>query len=71
MDDLSSSIMDGRFHEQKYRLKQCGLKHHIYLVENMRSPGGQVHHSIPADSLSQAVINTQVTLIICYVSIQK
>ena len=33
MDDLASSIVDGRFREQKYRLKQSGLGHVIYLIE--------------------------------------
>ncbi|KAJ9077722.1 Crossover junction endonuclease mus81 [Entomophthora muscae] len=33
MDDLASSIKDGRFKEQKFRLKNCGAKKVIYLVE--------------------------------------
>lgn len=32
-DDLPSSIKDGRFQEQKYRLKKCGVRNIIYLVE--------------------------------------
>uniref|UniRef100_A0A182S9Q6 Crossover junction endonuclease MUS81 n=1 Tax=Anopheles maculatus TaxID=74869 RepID=A0A182S9Q6_9DIPT len=35
IDDLASSIKDGRFHEQKFRLKQCGLPNVIYLVEHL------------------------------------
>lgn len=33
MDDLASSICDGRFREQKHRMKQSGLGHVIYLIE--------------------------------------
>ncbi|KAI8901632.1 hypothetical protein BC833DRAFT_576668 [Globomyces pollinis-pini] len=32
-DDLASSIKDGRFKEQKHRLKQCGIENLIYIVE--------------------------------------
>ena len=33
MDDLAKSIRDGRFKEQKFRLKQFSLSKPIYLVE--------------------------------------
>jgi crossover junction endonuclease MUS81 len=33
LDDLVSSIKDGRFHEQKFRLTKSGLKNVIYIVE--------------------------------------
>jgi crossover junction endonuclease MUS81 len=36
-DDLAASIMDGRYEEQKFRLKCCGINNVIYLVEG--SPG--------------------------------
>ena len=36
-DDLAASIMDGRYEEQKYRLKTCGINNVVYLVEG--SPG--------------------------------
>lgn len=59
MDDLAASIKDGRFREQKFRLRQCGLSHPIYLVEE--------HHgsvaaglSLPEMTCLQAVVNTQV-----------
>ncbi|XP_054751441.2 crossover junction endonuclease MUS81-like [Lytechinus pictus] len=57
MDDLCSSIQDGRFKEQKFRLKQCGLGHPIYLVEDF---GSTDHMSIPAATLLQSAVNTQV-----------
>ncbi|KAI8089851.1 uncharacterized protein BX664DRAFT_264129, partial [Halteromyces radiatus] len=33
LDDLVSSVKDGRFYEQKYRLKQCGSRKVFYIVE--------------------------------------
>ncbi|XP_078000727.1 structure-specific endonuclease subunit MUS81-like isoform X2 [Glandiceps talaboti] len=57
MDDLASSIMDGRFKEQKFRLKNCGLRKPIYLVEDF---GCSQHLSIPEATLHQAIVNTQV-----------
>nr|XP_031546767.1 crossover junction endonuclease MUS81 isoform X5 [Vicugna pacos] len=56
LDDLCSSIIDGRFREQKFRLKRCGLGHRVYLVEEH----GSVHNlSLPESTLLQAVTNTQ------------
>lgn len=49
-DDLAASIMDGRYEEQKYRLKGCGLNNVIYLVEG--SPGQ--YCKIPESVLKKA-----------------
>ncbi|RMX48456.1 hypothetical protein pdam_00015202, partial [Pocillopora damicornis] len=57
MDDLCGSIIDGRFHEQKFRLRHCGLRHPIYLVEDF---GSIQHMSLPESTLLQAIVNTQV-----------
>uniref|UniRef100_A0A8C4QGH8 Crossover junction endonuclease MUS81 n=1 Tax=Eptatretus burgeri TaxID=7764 RepID=A0A8C4QGH8_EPTBU len=57
MDDLCGSIIDGRFREQKFRLKKCGLGNCIYLVEDH---GSVQHMSIPETTLQQAIVNTQV-----------
>ncbi|KAI1166913.1 hypothetical protein F5B18DRAFT_604798 [Nemania serpens] len=35
LDDLMYSIRDGRFHEQKFRLKRSGVKNVVYIVEEM------------------------------------
>jgi crossover junction endonuclease MUS81 len=35
LDDLIGSIRDGRFHEQKFRLRRSGIKNVIYLVEEI------------------------------------
>ncbi|XP_027711803.1 crossover junction endonuclease MUS81 [Vombatus ursinus] len=57
LDDLCGSIVDGRFREQKFRLKRCGLSHRVYLVEDHAS----AHNlSLPESTLLQAVTNTQV-----------
>lgn len=57
LDDLCGSIIDGRFREQKFRLKRCGLGRRVYLVEQH----GSVHNlSLPESTLLQAVTNTQV-----------
>ncbi|XP_020631790.1 crossover junction endonuclease MUS81-like [Orbicella faveolata] len=57
MDDLCGSIIDGRFREQKFRLRHCGLRHPIYLVEDF---GSIQHMSLPENTLLQAIVNTQV-----------
>ncbi|XP_034088392.1 crossover junction endonuclease MUS81-like, partial [Gymnodraco acuticeps] len=58
MDDLCGSIIDGRFREQKFRLKRCGLRNPCYLVEECGKAAS--HLSLPESTLQQAIINTQV-----------
>ena len=41
----------------QFRLKACGLKHVIYLVENY---GSMQHMVIPESTLKQAIVNSQV-----------
>ena len=54
MDDLASSICDGRFREQKHRLKQSGLGHVIYLIEEY---GARLTFgSMPESSLRQVIL---------------
>lgn len=55
MDDLGHSIKDGRFHEQKFRLKQCGVQNLIYIVENY---GNNTRTCLPLSSLLQGATNT-------------
>uniref|UniRef100_A0A182M6B1 Crossover junction endonuclease MUS81 n=1 Tax=Anopheles culicifacies TaxID=139723 RepID=A0A182M6B1_9DIPT len=57
IDDLASSIKDGRFHEQKFRLKQCGLRNVIYLIEHL---GNNRQVGVPEATLSQAALNTYI-----------
>lgn len=54
LDDLASSIKDKRFHEQKFRLKQCGIENIIYLIENLNASS----YGLPFETLTQAVSNT-------------
>lgn len=55
IDDLGQSIRDGRFHEQKFRLKQCGIQNLMYLVE---SYGKNTHTGLPLAALMQGATNT-------------
>lgn len=59
LDDLSSSIKDGRYIEQKFRLKQCGIDNVIYLIEN-HMKNGKVQCGLPFTTLLQAATNTQI-----------
>lgn len=57
MDDFCSSILDGRYKEQKFRLKKSGITKKIYLIEDH---GSMKHMSLPEKSLVQADVNTQI-----------
>ncbi|KAF9966765.1 Crossover junction endonuclease mus81 [Mortierella alpina] len=57
MDDLVFSIKDGRFNEQKFRLKRSGLGNPIYLVETFKV--GETY-DIGADAIRTAMVKTQV-----------
>lgn len=57
MDDLAGSIKDGRFQEQKFRLKDSGVQNVIYLIE---SKGNNQYLGLPISNLLQAATNTQV-----------
>ncbi|XP_064599705.1 crossover junction endonuclease MUS81-like [Liolophura sinensis] len=57
MDDLVSSCIDGRFKEQKFRLKRCGLRCPMYLIEDY---GSVQNFSMPEDRLRQTIANTQI-----------
>ncbi|KAK9235685.1 hypothetical protein V1525DRAFT_409250 [Lipomyces kononenkoae] len=56
LDDLVSSIKDGRFHEQKYRLMRSGLRKVTYIVEE--TPG--VDLGVLLESVQTAISSTQV-----------
>eukprot|EP01132_Coremiostelium_polycephalum_P001165 gene1165-1475_t len=65
VDDLSSSIMDGRYKEQKFRLLKCGCENIIYLVEggvkhSQNKSWGSVNFGLPPDTLLSAMVSTQV-----------
>ncbi|KMU82747.1 crossover junction endonuclease mus-81 [Coccidioides immitis H538.4] len=60
LDDLVSSIRDGRFHEQKFRLRRSGVKNVIYLVEEFvvgdpsNASAASVHEAV-----TSAIASTQ------------
>lgn len=56
LDDLCDSIKDGRFKEQKSRMKKTGIKHCYYLVEEMISFNDKVNDII--DSIQSSVAQT-------------
>ena len=43
----------------QFRLKKCGLRYPMYLVEDY---GSMQHFSLPEKTIKQAITNTQVTL---------
>ena len=55
-DDLGASIYDGRYGEQKYKLKSAGIPNVIYIVEGEPS----ANCVIPMRALQTAIINTKV-----------
>ena len=56
IDDFGSSIMDGRYNEQKFRLQQSGVQNIVYLIESFED----IQSSVPALALRQATVNTLV-----------
>lgn len=56
MDDFAASIKDGRFHEQKFRLRRSGIRNIIYLVEHY---GKNQNLGLPVQTLMQALANTR------------
>lgn len=64
MDDLWASVKDGRYEEQKWRMRNSGLEHLYYLVEEHPSQkqhwGGAQGGSVTQESIEQAIANTAV-----------
>lgn len=57
MDDLVHSCTDGRLPDQKFRLKHCGLKKPIFMIEDY---GSLQHFSMPEDRIRQTITNLKV-----------
>lgn len=59
LDDLVSSIKDGRFHDQKFRLKKSGIKNVIYIIEDftISSMDGPMQGAIETAISSTQVVN--------------
>jgi crossover junction endonuclease MUS81 len=58
LDDLLSSIKDGRFHEQKFRLRKSGVKNVIYLIEEISMSAE--HFQKYEKAVQSAIASTQV-----------
>ena len=58
LDDLIFSIKDGRFHEQKFRLRRSGIGNVTYLIENFSISAEQSDKY--GETLESAIATTQV-----------
>ncbi|KAI1466646.1 uncharacterized protein F4812DRAFT_432311 [Daldinia caldariorum] len=58
LDDLIGSIKDGRFHEQKFRLKRSGIKNVVYIVEEISMDPDVLDKR--AEMVQSAIASTQV-----------
>lgn len=58
LDDLLSSIKDGRFKEQKFRLRKSGIKNVIYLIEEISLSAE--HFQKYEEAVQSAIASTQV-----------
>ncbi|KAF7504536.1 hypothetical protein GJ744_002092 [Endocarpon pusillum] len=58
LDDLIFSIKDGRFHEQKFRLRRSGIPNVTYIIEDfsISAERGEKY----GEAVSSAIANTQV-----------
>ncbi|RWS28269.1 ERCC4-like protein [Leptotrombidium deliense] len=59
IDDLAKSIIDDRWKEQKFRLKQSGVRKPIYLIEEFNS-NSRKFCSVPFERMETAVVNSEV-----------
>ncbi|KAJ5130469.1 uncharacterized protein N7515_006508 [Penicillium bovifimosum] len=63
LDDLVGSIKDGRFHEQKFRLRRSGIKNVIYLVEEftvVHADSSSGNAATYQEMIASAIASTQV-----------
>jgi crossover junction endonuclease MUS81 len=61
IDDLVGSIKDGRWSEQKFRLKASGVRNRVYLIEGFRHQNATKDcFGIPYQALNQAIVDAQV-----------
>ncbi|RDA83083.1 hypothetical protein CP532_2559 [Ophiocordyceps camponoti-leonardi (nom. inval.)] len=58
LDDLINSIKDGRFHEQKFRLKRSGVNRVIYIVEEISMDSAALQRY--DDAVQSAIASLQV-----------
>ncbi|KAI2629699.1 crossover junction endonuclease MUS81 [Hypoxylon sp. NC1633] len=58
LDDLIGSVKDGRFHEQKFRLKRSGVKNVVYIIEEIAMDPETLDKR--AEMVQSAIASTQV-----------
>lgn len=58
LDDLVGSIKDGRFHEQKFRLRKSGVKNVIYIIEEISMNAD--HFQKYEEAVESAIASSQV-----------
>ncbi|KAK5106013.1 Crossover junction endonuclease mus81 [Lithohypha guttulata] len=58
LDDLLHSLKDGRYHEQKFRLRKSGMRHVTYLIEDYSLPSETQAHW--AQSIESSLAQMQV-----------
>ncbi|KAI0176323.1 crossover junction endonuclease MUS81 [Hypoxylon sp. FL1284] len=58
LDDLIGSVKDGRFHEQKFRLKRSGIKNVVYIVEEISMASEVLDRR--AEMVQSSIASTQV-----------
>ena len=58
LDDLIGSIKDGRFHEQKFRLRRSDVKNVTYIIEDFSISAGNAEKY--GDAVMSAIAGTQV-----------
>ncbi|MCJ1402557.1 Crossover junction endonuclease mus81 [Xylographa trunciseda] len=58
LDDLLSSIKDGRFLEQKFRLHKSGVKNVVYVIEEITMDAEAMQHN--HERIMSAITSTQV-----------
>ncbi|KAI9704314.1 MAG: Crossover junction endonuclease mus81 [Candelina mexicana] len=60
LDDLVGSIKDGRFHEQKFRLRKSGIKNVVYIIEEIsmkQEAIGKYEEAVASAIASTQVVN--------------
>jgi crossover junction endonuclease MUS81 len=58
LDDLIGSIKDGRFHEQKFRLRRSGIQNVVYIIEDITLDSGYFQKF--EEAVQSAIASTQV-----------
>lgn len=58
LDDLWGSIKDGRFHEQKFRVRKSGVQHVVYIIEEFTVSADRM--TTIGEAIESAIASTQV-----------